>query len=1529
MEIIQYPGDFNFSGNIKDVVIVSDLTVTLKLNVDDATLVNEQYTASGNQVKISLRNLFDQILSIEIPDSDIFVQRNAVKEISAEVSEPFYHTSFRFNVIKGGLDNNTEDLFLFLRSNWLTFQPQIKFVTRHQPEYLSYFATAGSGSNVKVKAYFADNTTETKDITNIALYTFVTLNVSFAHINSLFEKQVGYYDVWVENVFDGRLSYIQRYILTPSAGNEQVYVFENTLGGFDTVVFTGQLIEGINTSGIIATKDETSLDSDIDFSIIYEQNSGFVPTIDHAHWLREFFLSKQRYHVTDSFKRIYIEESENKFELKALNSFSFEFRYAKQSRYSNIIRNQEALPELLEFPQLDNLFFLAPRLAEFPAATIANDLLLPVQFAFEEMWRKISIAAILQYVIGQSVETIHGQINLADYWEKTELVRDELYLKFLDQKINAGYSDKANEANNAEKWENHSFADYLNQAVRTNSPVTFASVITALLHTPNFAAGPLGAGVGVINENEVQTDNLLVRKIMFVLEMAIQKIRHQGGILILSPASMKISKVTDGGSYWKCFFESDNGNIPNEFIENDQARLQNFTGSSTKYLWSRVTSVGPDYINLSKTDKDGAGIPEPGDDLVQLGHRSDANRQDAVLISSVNGEVGIVTYFGINSFSLDGKEGSWIGKHGGKKGAHIRGSFQLETGEDIGSKLGEQTVQLAAIGGRLDNTEGQLSAQTGQITSLQTTVSAIPGQITQTVTTILDYMRIGTRNYLLKSRLDNLDNWHGMGGIVSVVNDSKFGTVVEYSRPEGGGEFEKYFELSDRSALANSDLVFIVICKPIDQGGHWYFGGWPQTFNILSSVGHKIDLGDGWFMCHCTFKSEESIGDGAFGINTISGTWRFYAAGVFKGNKAVDWSPAPEDTVSELQVTKIELQSGIDVLSGQLSLYTRRSDFDALNNRVGQTESSISLIPGQITQTVTSAINNVQFGGRNLLLNSACPTNYNHQSGLTVSIENEELKVIAQPGNGGPVALFFADNILNTEILKDGDDVVISCYARSPNSNNIPLFYLNGTMSYQALTGVMSSQYSQISLITKYRAGGFSPHFSFAYCAGEFYFKWFKIEKGNKPTDWSKALEDIASEADIKTLGRSWSAGKMLYTDPTFKTSFNGLRAYNNLGNSDLTLNWIPKLSDSPVTDSGFNVEIINTGPVLPGLGGFCFATPTRANAILICRFVAKIPAGYILNFGTNPTGDNPLYTWATEYQGTGKWEEYIYVVKCGATGGFDTTMYFYLTGTAGTPANPVIWYLAYASVFDLSAGENALTQVIEAKSQIIQLADEISLKVSRGDIFTGLKLRPELIEITGATIFRNLTGDQISFFGAGNDIFTINGGIFKVDKNGKLVAKDVEIEGIINAKGGVFAGYLQLPFKTIDQSDATYLGYDNTLTGYLYKLQNDLNIDASGQGYIIVLPNDVAYDGKVVNIFNNMIMPITSISKLFWTGVKTENSYYIATCPAASAGGAEYDPPTFFKWYGGVHQFACTATKYPDGTLTGTVIWSCLTYRK
>ncbi len=285
-------------------------------------------------------------------------------------------------------------------------------------------------------------------------------------------------------------------------------------------------------------------------------------------------------------------------------------------------------------------------------------------------------------------------LNNGKVWTEEKLKVVEGYILYLGEKIKAGDSDL---------WSGHSFDDYLDQAVKGDSDVKFKSVTSIDFKTKvkgwiidalgdvefrdvllrsfkswSFTSGPLGAGVGMVNDDELQTDKLLVRKIMYVLEMMVQRMRFQGGQMVLSPAAgFKVNSVEVFDTYYR--LRCHPGDF-NEFEVNDQARIQNFNGSDTKYLWSLVVAKGDDYIDISRVDKDGEGVPAVGDEIVQLGNRTNTNRQDAVLLSAANGEVGIFTYFGINSFDLSGKEGSWFGKHGDKKGAVIKGEVHVTAG---------------------------------------------------------------------------------------------------------------------------------------------------------------------------------------------------------------------------------------------------------------------------------------------------------------------------------------------------------------------------------------------------------------------------------------------------------------------------------------------------------------------------------------------------------------------------------------------------------------------------------------------------------------------------------------------------------------------------------------------------------------------------------------------------------------------------------------------------------------------------------
>ena len=178
-----------------------------------------------------------------------------------------------------------------------------------------------------------------------------------------------------------------------------------------------------------------------------------------------------------------------------------------------------------------------------------------------------------------------------------------------------------------------------------------------------FVSGLLGTGGAIQIDQDgnshAEFDYLTIRKLATFIELIIQEAKHVGGMLVVSPSGMTISKVKENDTVYRCYFEQTDGNrtISNQFTVGTQARRQTFNLAEQAYYWRLVTAVGADYIDLSKTDCDtGSTIPQPGDELVGLGHRTDKTRQSAIIISAFSTDSPSIKYYqGIDSYSLEDK----------------------------------------------------------------------------------------------------------------------------------------------------------------------------------------------------------------------------------------------------------------------------------------------------------------------------------------------------------------------------------------------------------------------------------------------------------------------------------------------------------------------------------------------------------------------------------------------------------------------------------------------------------------------------------------------------------------------------------------------------------------------------------------------------------------------------------------------------------------------------------------------------------
>lgn len=213
-----------------------------------------------------------------------------------------------------------------------------------------------------------------------------------------------------------------------------------------------------------------------------------------------------------------------------------------------------------------------------------------------------------------------------------------------------------------------------------------------------------GAAVSVSSDgtSTAEFDFITIRRAAYFRKITVKELRHVGGEMALTAAAMVCSKVewlnsrgrviTAGTpTYYKCYFEKTDGKRTTyqEFIVGDQARCQTFrisAGSSsyqsTKYYWRLVTGVGDDYIILSNQDGkfDGVGIPEAGDNIVQLGCLEAGNpvRTSAIILSATAEDAPSTKYYsGITSFSLQDCEVKDEGFEGGQFHSRIYGTYYV------------------------------------------------------------------------------------------------------------------------------------------------------------------------------------------------------------------------------------------------------------------------------------------------------------------------------------------------------------------------------------------------------------------------------------------------------------------------------------------------------------------------------------------------------------------------------------------------------------------------------------------------------------------------------------------------------------------------------------------------------------------------------------------------------------------------------------------------------------------------------------
>lgn len=681
MDILKFPSDISLSGNMQKCIISTpyDISFVLIDDTKEETIVEHSYSPSADHlIEVDLKPIIQPLLSFNLQNVTTIYQQpdimhsftvNIAEVVNGVKQEP---TSRSFKVFRTGVDELADSPLNFLKSNFLTWQPNVKGVTYYSPEFLTYYAS--EAVTVKCTAYFPSAPSATSDLALLSANTVWTIPVSYSVVASTFDGQFpSYYDIWIETSTGNRLTYIQRYYADDmKSPDEQWVLFENSLGGIDTFRAYGNSNNTAEHTHNIAEIEEDSQEYRVDTERSYSKNTGHLDKKERL-WLLDFFPSLGKYiYLGNHLRRIVVTESDVNYTAKDLpSSYTFKYKYADARPYLNIPRVDKPQEVLnISVPDLGS-FTVAPRLVEFPRLSLSGGALLPIQDPYSEGWNTTSIDSIFDYIFshlqtsgagGGGVGHTHDNMSLL-----MALAIIDNYLCANGDKIKAGYADKAGQLDeNSDIW---------NKFIRKDVDDKAAGIITFLqglvsegtitangeifakegLSIGDFVAGLLdGRGAGIDKGGNAEVESLRVRSYMQVMELIINRIRAMDGDLVLTEGDNieSVEEVTDAEGHvsyklhlkqqWEGYYTAQAAGNVLKGVINTLAQ-----GSGTYYTsWMLVkdvdTATNTITVDLYPDDETPAGKNFPPCDMMNIirwGNNIDPKRQSCIYLSSTEGVI--------------------------------------------------------------------------------------------------------------------------------------------------------------------------------------------------------------------------------------------------------------------------------------------------------------------------------------------------------------------------------------------------------------------------------------------------------------------------------------------------------------------------------------------------------------------------------------------------------------------------------------------------------------------------------------------------------------------------------------------------------------------------------------------------------------------------------------------------------------------------------------------------------------------------
>ena len=370
MTITQQPAPVSLAMNLLPFVVQSSSQVAFKLKMGSKTLLSQRYDPDADgRIEVDVRDVVHAWLSFDLRLSATEPYRQASQ--CAVFTAVFDSSYISFTVVRGGVDNLNGSCADFLATHFLTWQPQTKRVIKEQPELLTYYAP--DDCYVCMKCVYADGEeSAVETIESVNASEMVTLPMNYDAACSYMDGDVSEWSVWIESTSGKQLTYRQRYVLESSRSPyECFFLFENSLGGFDTLRAYGQATLQASHTHNLADIGNSQQEYRVDTERRWQKHTGYL-NHDEALWLQDFFPSARKYLYKDNAaRRIIVSESSVDGNTDAGPvDYTFSYGYASVSSLPllNLIRTGQAKnPDIsVDYPDTPDDAYQDDPDADFP-----------------------------------------------------------------------------------------------------------------------------------------------------------------------------------------------------------------------------------------------------------------------------------------------------------------------------------------------------------------------------------------------------------------------------------------------------------------------------------------------------------------------------------------------------------------------------------------------------------------------------------------------------------------------------------------------------------------------------------------------------------------------------------------------------------------------------------------------------------------------------------------------------------------------------------------------------------------------------------------------------------------------------------------------------------------------------------------------------------------------------------------------------------------------------------------------------------